>query len=93
MKHPLGDLFRWQNKRRLISAPYLDPYDYRSFIHGLFIYLAVLNDFCFRLFFQRFFTSLNMIGAAKMRALFNNFFIFHQSFLSYPIPDYFRRKL
>jgi hypothetical protein len=45
MKHPLGDLFRWQNKRRLISAPYLDPYDYRSFIHGLFIYLAVLNDF------------------------------------------------
>ena len=28
-----------------------------------------------------------------MRALFNNFFIFHQSFLSYPIPDYFREKL
>lgn len=35
MKHPLGDLFRWRNKGRLISAPYLDPYDYRSFIHGL----------------------------------------------------------
>lgn len=42
---PNRGFIQMQNKGRLISAPYLDPYDYRSFIHGLFIYLAVFNDF------------------------------------------------
>ncbi|MFS0600785.1 hypothetical protein [Peribacillus frigoritolerans] len=37
-----------QNKGRFISAPYLDPYDYRSFIHGLFTlqFLTIFDSAC-----------------------------------------------
>ncbi|CAH0153759.1 hypothetical protein SRABI84_00764 [Peribacillus simplex] len=54
-----------QNKRRLISAPYLNPYGYRSFIHGLTYLPCSFNRFLIPLVFPAFFYFFEYDGSSK----------------------------